>query len=256
MKIIRNIQEWINIRRNISFKAQIGFVPTMGCLHKGHLSLIKKSIARNDINIVSIFVNPIQFNDQKDYESYPRILDKDIELLKNLKVDFVFIPLEKELYLNNQFNIVSDHPLSKILEGKFRRGHFNGMLTIVLKLLLLTKPNNAYFGEKDYQQYVLIKEMAKHYFIDTKIIVCSTIRDKYKLPKSSRNNNLSNAEIKTARRFAQVFHNNIKMNIEEMQSKLFDAGIDIEYLQKVHNRIFIAVKIGHTRLIDNVIIEA
>ena len=205
MKIVQDIQEWKNYRQNFDSKSQVGFVPTMGCLHEGHSSLIKESIRNNDITIVSIFVNPIQFNDPKDYESYPRILDQDITLLEKLKVDFIFLPAKEDLYLDNLFNIKSEHPLSKILEGKSRPGHFNGMLTIVLKLLLLIKPHNAYFGEKDYQQYVLINEMTKAYLIDTNIISCPTIRDKDGLPKSSRNNNLSVLEKEIAKNLQEYF---------------------------------------------------
>ena len=254
MKIIYDIQEWKNYRRNFDSRSQIGFVPTMGCLHEGHLSLIKKSKKDNNITVASIFVNPIQFNDPKDYENYPRLLDEDIALLKKLKVDFVLIPKKEDLYLDNLFNIVSAHPFSKILEGKFRPGHFNGVLTVVLKLLLLIKPHNAYFGEKDYQQYSLISEMVKSYFIETNIVACSTARDKHGLPGSSRNNNLSTSDKEIAKKFAKIFHSNINIGIKEIQQKLLDEGIYIEYLCKAHNRIFVAVKIGSTRLIDNLIV--
>ena len=254
MKIIYDIQEWQSHRQKLETNLQIGFVPTMGCLHEGHLSLIKNSIKNNEKTFSSIFVNPIQFNDPKDYENYPRLLEKDLALLKKLKVDFVLIPTKEDLYLDNLFNIVSAHPFSKILEGKYRPGHFNGVLTVVLKLLLLIKSHNAYFGEKDYQQYSLISEMVKSYFIETNIVACSTARDKHGLPGSSRNNNLSTSDKEIAKKFAKIFHSNINMDIKEVQQKLLDEGIHIEYLQKIHNRIFVAVKIGNTRLIDNIIV--
>src|SRR3990167_8680513 len=164
MKIINNIKEWKKIRGNLSDDLKIGFVPTMGCLHQGHASLIKNSVSQNDITVLSIFVNPTQFNDPSDYQHYPKTVDDDIELARQLNVDYVITPDAEGMYPNgNQIQLITDHPFSTIMEGHYRPGHFNGVLTVVMKLLMLIRATKIYFGEKDYQQYFLVNELSKKY---------------------------------------------------------------------------------------------
>lgn len=165
----------------------IGFVPTMGALHNGHISLIKRAKFENDIVIASIFVNPIQFNNKEDLQKYPRTLSEDVCLLQESGCDLVFTPTENEMYPspdNRTFNFDS---LDTLLEGKFRPGHFNGVAIIVSKLFEILKPDKAYFGEKDFQQLLIIKTMVKKMNLSVEIIPCTTIREADGLAMSSRN---------------------------------------------------------------------
>lgn len=254
MKIINEIKEWQDIRKNLSANLKIGFVPTMGCLHNGHMSLVEKSTQQNDITVLSIFVNPTQFNDPVDYEKYPRMYDEDIKLAEQFKVDYILMPNSQDMYPNgNYIYFFTEHPLAKIFEGACRPNHFNGMLTVVMKLLMLVLPNNAYFGEKDYQQYCLIEEMVKNYFLKTNIILCPTVREVSGLPYSSRNKRLSFNDRKLAEKFSAVLYSYCEhLNINEIKTKLSALGIQIDYVDEYMDRLFVAVRIGSIRLIDNV----
>ena len=183
----------------------VGFVPTMGALHQGHISLIEKCRNENDITICSIFVNPIQFNNKEDFEKYPIIIDKDIDILKEAKCDVLFCPSVNEMYPEGEEIKTFDFGyLDKILEGKFRTGHFNGVAVVVEKFFNIIQPNHAYFGEKDFQQLVIIKEIVEKLNLSVKIISCPIVRETDGLAMSSRNVRLSVDERKTAPMIFQI----------------------------------------------------
>ena len=229
---------------------QVGFVPTMGALHEGHLALVKEAKKECPQVVVSIFVNPTQFNDPNDLKHYPRNLESDCQLLKEAGVDVVFAPDPTEIY-NDDFRYrVSESQISQILCGPFRPGHFEGVLTVVLKLLQIVNPKKAYFGEKDYQQLVLIKEMAKAFFLPCEIIGCPTIREADGLALSSRNLRLSPQERENAAlMFKALTHSK---NIDETKQALSTAGFKVDYVEEHWGRRFAAAYLGNVRLIDNV----
>ena len=170
----------------------IGFVPTMGALHEGHLTLVRKGAVENDICVVSIFVNPTQFNDKNDLKKYPRTLEKDIELLESVDGTVVlFAPVEKEIYPEPDTRFFDFGRLDKVMEGKFRSGHFNGVAQVVSRLFDIVKPDKAYFGEKDFQQLAIIREMVQQLHIPVKIVGCSIVREEDGMALSSRNARLS-----------------------------------------------------------------
>lgn len=249
MKIISKTKEMIELRKKL--KGKIGFVPTMGALHEGHISLVKRSVNENDITAVSIYVNPTQFNDPNDLKNYPKTIEKDIELLKKHKTDIVFTPNYKEIYPDNYTYRITETSISKILCGRFRPGHFDGVLTVVMKLLNIIKPHKAYFGYKDFQQYLLIKGMVKAFFIDSQIIGCPTVREKDGLAKSSRNMLLG----ELSRKKAPLIYKTIKdTSISDKEAKkiLENEGFEVDYIETLWGRRFAAARIGGIRLIDNV----
>lgn len=193
----------------------IGFVPTMGAFHDGHLSLIRRAVKENDYTVVSIFVNPIQFSPGEDLETYPRDLEGDLERSKKEGVDLVFTPSAKEMYEEGHSTYVEVKGLSDKLCGPYRPGHFKGVATIVLKLFNLIKPKRAYFGLKDYQQYQIIRRMVSDLNLDIEIIGCPIVREKDGLAMSSRNLYLSNEE----RKAATILYETLKYG-----QKLFDEG--------------------------------
>lgn len=263
-----------NLKKN-NFK--IGLVPTMGALHKGHISLVERSIKENDYSIVSIFINPAQFNNKKDLKSYPKNLTKDCNYLDSISSDIIiFAPDINDIYDNNlsvkKFNF---YGLDKFMEGKYRKGHFNGVATIVSYLFRLVKPNNAYFGEKDFQQLRIIQQLVIDNNIPVNVIGCETIREKDGLALSSRNIKLSKHYRKIASKVYEVINyariNFASMSLVEIYTyvdKFFDniSEIKLEYFtiaeskflqpvkEKMKNkqyRAFIAVKLDGVRLIDN-----
>ncbi len=263
-----------NLKKN-NFK--IGLVPTMGALHKGHISLVERSIKENDYSIVSIFINPAQFNNKKDLKSYPKNLTKDCNYLDSISSDIIiFAPEINDIYDNNlsvkKFNF---YGLDKFMEGKYRKGHFNGVATIVSYLFRLVKPNNAYFGKKDLQQLRIIQQLVIDNNIPVNVIGCETIREKDGLALSSRNIKLSKHYRKIASKVYEVI-NYVRINFASMSlveiytyvEKFFDniSEIKLEYFtiaeskflqpvkEKMKNkqyRAFIAVKLDGVRLIDN-----
>ena len=249
MQIIDNIAQWQALRKTIDGGIHLGFVPTMGNLHIGHLSLIQASQQENDQTIVSLFVNPTQFNNKDDFIHYPRTLENDLQQLREAKVDYCLIPTEEAMYPEGYRYHIEENKLAQILEGSYRPGHFNGVLTVVMKLLQLVRPNNAYFGEKDYQQFELIRNMAAAFFLDIQIKSCPTIREKSGLAYSSRNNRLSPSERTQAEAFAQLFHQ--EKPCDEIKKQLEERGIEVDYLEEYSGRRFAAVYIGKIRLIDN-----
>ena len=188
MEIIRIPRFMQDISKNYIVRGKtIGFVPTMGALHEGHLSLVRRSKEENDITVVSIFVNPIQFGPKEDFNQYPRDIDGDSEKLKKEGVDILFLPGKAHIYPEDFLTHIEVDKLSDRLCGAFRPGHFRGVATVVAKLLSIVKPVRAYFGQKDYQQTVIIKRMAGDLNMDIDIVVCRTIREKDGLAMSSRN---------------------------------------------------------------------
>jgi pantoate--beta-alanine ligase len=176
----------------------VGLVPTMGALHQGHMSLVERARAENDFVVVTIFVNPTQFNDPSDLDHYPRTLDQDLELLRQLEADLVFVPSVKEMYPEEETRTFDLGGLDKVMEGKHRPGHFNGVAQIVSKLFLLIRPHRAYFGQKDFQQLVIIRKLVELLKINLTIVSCPIIREKDGLAMSSRNTRLSKEERKLA----------------------------------------------------------
>lgn len=249
MQLFHNLDEWQKFRSTIPHNKTIGFVPTMGNLHAGHASLFTQSINENDYTVSSLFVNPTQFNNHDDYQNYPRTVEHDIELMKTLGVDYCLLPEEKSIYKDGYQFQIHENKLCQLMEGQHRPGHFNGVLTIVMKLLNLTRPTKAYFGEKDYQQYLLIKEMVTAFFMAIEIIPCPTIRENSGLAFSSRNNRLTPEQKQLAERFAQVFHQH--QSCAQIIQELNTFGILVEYIEEHFGRRFAAVKIGEIRLIDN-----
>jgi len=277
MKIFENKADLIFEINSLKQQSKtIGFVPTMGALHKGHISLITISKNNNDITIASIFVNPTQFNDKKDYQRYPRILSDDLKMLEKAGCDIVFTPSEEEMYPeadNRQFDFGN---LDKVMEGKFRPGHFRGVALIVSKLFDIVTPDKAYFGEKDFQQVTVLKHLTTIMRYPIEIVSCPIIREHDGLAMSSRNMLLTKEErehvslisktLFEAREIAK------KLNVEETKNWVIqqinsDSLLKVEYfeivndvnLESIHdwsqnnNKVgCIAVHVGNIRLIDNV----
>ena len=228
----------------------IGFVPTMGALHRGHLSLIERARTDNDRVVVSIFVNPTQYDDPKDLEEYPRTLEADLVAAETAGADLAFCPDNDEIYFDSYRYRVTETQASRELEGAHRAGHFDGVLTVVLKLFEIVRPNQAYFGEKDWQQYELVRDMAKALFLDVQVVSCPIVREPDGLAMSSRNVHLGPDE----RRLAPTFHRVLASGrpVEEMRRELEAAGLEVDYVERRGGRVLGAVRLGKVRLIDNV----
>ena len=254
----------------------VGLVPTMGSLHKGHLSLIKKAVSENEQVVVTIYVNPTQFNDINDLKKYPRNLESDIHKLRNYKNIFIYSPTDKDLYQEVVSKNYDLDNLDKILEGKFRPGHFSGVATIVEKMFDLFNPDNAYFGEKDFQQLSIIKTMVKKLGIKVNIISCETIREADGLAMSSRNENMTKGERLIAGKIykflikAKELCKNKKIdkipvsmideinNLKNCKLEYFEIANLSKYsssLMDEGDRIFIACWVGKTRIIDNITLK-
>ena len=253
MKILKSIAEIRAYRK--AGASSVGFVPTMGALHSGHCSLVERSRNETDLTIVSVYVNPTQFNNASDLANYPETLTVDLQLLKASGVSAVFIPTYELLYPDDYAYEVDEKHFSRELCGENRPGHFTGVLTVVMKLLNLVKPQKAYFGEKDFQQLSLVKGMAKAFFLDTEIIGCPTVREDDGLAMSSRNLNLRSCDRRKARLFSSLLKNAM-LSDEHIQTRLRIAGFEVEYVVTKRGRRFGAVVMGGpsapVRLIDNV----
>ena len=228
----------------------LGLVPTMGALHEGHLSLVRRAADENDVVAVSVFVNPTQFDDPEDLKRYPRDFEEDRILLESAGTDLVFYPEAEDMYADGYRYKVTEVENSLLLEGAHRGGYFDGVLTVVLKLLNITGADRAYFGEKDWQQFNLIRGMAKAFFLDTEIIPCSLVREDDGLAMSSRNARLTPAE----RELAPAFHRILagSGSPETKLARLEEAGFAVDYVEEREGRILGAVHLGKVRLIDNV----
>lgn len=258
------------------FNKKIGLVPTMGAIHEGHLELINKSLKVSEVTVVSIFLNPIQFSKKEDLNNYPKTESHDIKVLTKKNVDLIFIPNQKDMYPPDFSTYIYLKKFNNILCGKRRKEHFSGVSTVVLKLFSLVKPTAAFFGEKDYQQLVIIKKLVKDLNFSIKIYSIKTVRDKRGLALSSRNKLLSEEEKIKASKINSTLNkisinaiNNNKETFSDIKKILNSHGINkIEYLEirdetflELFNseyknirkyRVFLAVKIGKVRLIDNI----
>lgn len=250
--VLESVAKWHVLQQHLSLENKtIGFVPTMGNLHAGHQSLLQRAKQENTISILSIFVNPTQFDNPDDLTKYPRTLSQDLALAETLDVDYVLLPNYDELYRDSYRYRVTESALSHRMEGQHRHGHFDGVLTIVMKLLLLIKPTQAYFGEKDFQQLQLVSDMTKAFFINTKIVACPTIRDQNGLALSSRNSRLTPEQYKLAIQFPKLLAAT-KTEIE-IKLALEQLGFVVDYIEEFQGRRYGAVKLGTVRLIDNIL---
>jgi len=268
MLIFKSINK---LNKEVNFKANIGFVPTMGALHKGHISLIHRSKGKCKKTLVTIFINPSQFNKKNDFKKYPRTLAKDIKILKKLKVDYLLLPNTKDIYKDKKSMKIKLNKKSMILCAKYRPGHFEGVLAVINQLLKKIKAKYIFLGEKDYQQVYLIRKFVEKNF-NTKVISCKTIRIKNSLALSSRNLLLSKQNVSKAIYIALLlkklfkslksnFNNKDKINI--ITKKITEKGAKVEYLElrnknnltkkynKFNFKIFISYYIQGVRLIDN-----
>lgn len=250
MKQFDDIAAWRVFRQQDDFlKKQMGFVPTMGNLHDGHVSLLKRARNENDIVVLSIFVNPTQFNDSNDLSQYPRTLVADRDIAEREKVDYLLVPTFEAMYPDQYQYRIQENTISQQLCGLFRPGHFEGMLTVVMKLLQLVKPTNLYMGEKDYQQAILVKKMCEAFFLDTNIVFCETIRDEDGVALSSRNQRLSVEQRKKAAVFARLLSEISDLSV--LEKRLSETGLTVEYLETWMSRRLAAIRMGDIRLIDN-----
>jgi len=272
MKVINTVEEF----RSLNIEESIGFVPTMGALHSAHMSLIERSTKENKQTVVSIFVNPTQFNDPKDLEVYPRPLQDDLDKCEQAGVDFVFIPDVNTMYFDDEVLLETPEFLGNILEGACRPGHFNGVLRVVLKLFNIIRANKVYFGRKDAQQLAVISKMVNDLFIDVEIVPCELIRETDGLAMSSRNTLLSSDERQTAlylsrslfkaKELIDTGEKNID-EIKQVMNKILFETTKIEYISIISRDfkeidmvipdktiILIAAFVGKTRLIDNILV--
>lgn len=278
MEIFQKIKDYKNFIFKFKNKS-IGFVPTMGALHDGHLSLLKRARIENDILVLSIFVNPIQFGANEDFNQYPRTLENDILLAKNSGVDIVFAPLNEEMYPSKLFTFVEVENISSGLCSLSRPNHFRGVTTVVSKLFNIIMPNRSYFGQKDYQQFLIINKMVEDLNFNTEIVLCETVRESDGLAMSSRNKYLSYDERKKVVCLFQALSkaeslikngvtdvNSIKKEMLEIIKNVtvdyifIGNGFTLESMESLENykgRLLIAgaIYIGKTRLIDNFIVE-
>jgi pantoate--beta-alanine ligase len=261
MKVISKRRDLIALRKKLKAK-RIGFVPTMGALHAGHISLVKRAVKDCDFVFASIFVNPTQFGPSEDFSKYPRPREQDLKLLKEAGCDAVFAPLSgKEVYPRLDETSLKARPsLSGILCGRFRPGHFDGVVTVVRKLFAWVNPTHAYFGEKDYQQVQVIKAMVEDLELPVKIVPCKTIREKNGLAMSSRNSYLSAEKKNAAARLYEVLSS--ASSPEKAQELLVRDGFDVQYLEVWNStltekwagpkgRWLVAAYFEGVRLIDN-----
>lgn len=274
---ISNLQDTIKVLKNDG--KRIGFVPTMGALHQGHIELVKKSVRENDFTVVSIFVNPIQFNNKEDFKSYPRNLKDDLTKLISTGCNIVFTPYENEMYPEKVSEVFNFGHLESVMEGSFRPGHFNGVAIVVKKLFEIVQPYNAYFGEKDYQQLLIIRELVKQYSIPVNIVSHPIVREEDGLAMSSRNLRLSVDERAIApyifKTLIRAKDNSYNMSLNELKNWVVNeiqtiSKFKLEYFEildadnlnyidewKDAEKIIgcIAVYLGSVRLIDNIFLK-
>ncbi len=281
MEIANNTESILRIRNSKEMRdTKIGFVPTMGALHQGHVSLVKMSVLENDITIVSIFVNPRQFNNNDDFKKYPVTYEKDIKLLEEAGCSIVFVPQNSDIYNNYDGVDVDFGGLDKLYEGEFRPGHFKGVVDIVYRLFDLIKPTKAYFGQKDFQQLAIVKRLVEYKGLNVDIVSCPIVREKSGLAMSSRNELLSSQQRENASviyqtmkmikekiqigdftsEYTSLFHDEIK-KIPEMEPEycVFCHPETLKEIKKIKkNTVFVmcvAVWCAKVRLIDNIILE-
>lgn len=274
VETIENLHAYLAAAR--SEGKSIGLVPTMGALHEGHASLVKRSVEENDVTVVSVFVNPTQFNDKGDLERYPRTLDADCALLSSLGTDCVFAPSVEEVYPEPDTRVFDFAPLDKVMEGVYRPGHFNGVAQIVSKLFMYVEPTRAYFGEKDFQQLAIIREMVRQQGFALEIVGCPIVREADGLALSSRNTLLTPEQRVTALAISKALFASVKFaddhSLSETKQMVEQAiadteGLELEYFEVVDGNTLqpvstwdeadyivgcITVYCGKVRLIDNI----
>jgi pantoate--beta-alanine ligase len=280
MQVITSIEKMQDYANNLRHEGKtIGFVPTMGAIHEGHLALIKQARKESDVLVVSIFINPIQFGEGEDYERYPRNFERDKQLLEEEGVDIIFYPTVEKMYKKSYLTYVNVEKLSEYLCGKYRKNHFRGVATVICKLFNIVKPHKAYFGEKDYQQSLIIKKLVEDLNYDIKIEVLPTVRNQEGLAFSSRNLYLTEAESKKAtiiykalNKAKAMLNSNLK-DVKLIKAELIpliqQEGLTVQYLEicdpetlepleKVEDKALIAIAayLGNTRLIDNIVWKA
>lgn len=252
MRVFDSLEDWRSWRAGIT--RPVGFVPTMGALHRGHLSLLQRSLADNPVTVASIYVNPTQFNNPDDLEKYPRTDEQDLAMLQDAGVDAVWYPAYTQLYPDNYRYRLVETDLSARFCGAHRPGHFDGVLTVVLKLLNVVAPQRAYFGEKDYQQLSLIRGMVEAFMLPVDIIGCPTVRDPDGLALSSRNLRLSKQQRQLAPELYRII--SCAKDTDSARLALNEAGFKVDYVQDFTDdqgvRRLAAVELGDVRLIDNV----
>jgi pantoate--beta-alanine ligase len=249
--VVDDLSAWRRQRHDqLRARLTLGLVPTMGALHDGHRSLVRRARSENDLTMVSIFVNPTQFDDPADLTRYPRTLEADLALLRGEGVDFVLRPRDADLYADRYRYRVTEVERSTELEGAQRPGHFDGVLTIVMKLLQIAQADRAYFGEKDWQQLTLVRGLVDAFFVPTAIVGCPTVREPDGLALSSRNRRLTAAERQHAPRFHQVLAS--AGSADAASRELRSSGFDVDYVEERDGRRLGAVRLGGVRLIDNV----
>ena len=269
------LTEWVKQAKTAG--KSLGFVPTMGALHQGHLALIQQAKKENDLVVCSIFVNPIQFNNPEDLKKYPRTLEADLEQLRSIHCDVVFCPDEKEMYPDPEVKVYDFGTLDKVMEGRYRQGHFNGVAIVVKKLFDIAEPHRAYFGRKDYQQLQIIKALVKKEKLAVEVVSCPTVREVDGLAMSSRNSRLTPSQRQEAGKIYKVLQAARKMYpensiaaIEKWAKEEIDASpeLAVEYFNIVDAETLLpasedqpntrlvacaAVFAGQVRLIDNLL---
>ncbi|MDN5338849.1 MAG: pantoate--beta-alanine ligase [Thermotogaceae bacterium] len=280
MKVIEKINDMKKISKDLILNGKsIGFVPTMGYLHEGHLSLVRKARKENEIVVVSIFVNPTQFGPNEDFDKYPRDTDRDLKLLQNENVDFVFMPSAEEMYPEGYATYVIVERLTEVLCGKSRPGHFRGVATVVTKLFNIVKPTRAYFGQKDAQQFRVLKRMVEDLNMDVEMVEAPIVRESDGLAMSSRNVylspeerkqavalfetlNLAKKAIENGERDAEKVKKLMRENISKYDKVIIDYieivdEKNLTPLSKIEGKVLIAIAafVGKARLIDNIIVE-
>jgi pantoate--beta-alanine ligase len=276
MKVIQTIAEMRQARQEIS--GPVGFVPTMGYLHEGHLALVRRAKVENAVTVVSIFVNPTQFGPREDFKSYPRDLDRDLKVLEPF-TDIVFVPSDAEMYPENYATWVTVKDITDVLEGAARPGHVTGVTTVVIKLFNIVQPTKAYFGQKDAQQLAVIKKMVQDLDMNLEVVACPTVREADELAMSSRNTYLDQKQ----RRAAPVLYRALLLAKELAEKGEWDTTLlrkemtdtikkeplaQIDYISVADNvtlkelhrlklpaLVSLAVRFGRTRLIDNIVLE-
>lgn len=241
MKVISNIQQLREcLAKYRKAGRSVGLVPTMGALHEGHASLVRRSVEENDVTVVSIFLNPTQFNDPKDLERYPRTLEADCLLLEQCRADIAFAPSVKEIYPEPDTRQFSYPPTDSVMEGAMRPGHFNGVCQIVSKLFMYVEPDRAYFGEKDYQQIAVIRRMADDLGFKSEIVPCPVVRQSDGLALSSRNTLLTAKERKTAANIYRIMNESRTLGLSVQQTHDFVVeeinkidGLEVQYFSIV-----------------------
>ncbi|AOS44777.1 Pantothenate synthetase [Lacunisphaera limnophila] len=250
MRVHHQLPEWQAVRAGAAYAGKsVGFVPTMGALHAGHRALLARARADSDRVVLSIFVNPTQFNDPADLEKYPRTLEADLRLAEGL-VDDVIVPPAAALYPDSYAYRVTEDKFSRELEGAHRPGHFDGVLTVVLKLLNVVRPRRAYFGEKDWQQLQLVDGMVRALLLPVEIVPCPTERDPDGLALSSRNRRLSPRARAHAAQFPAILRS--ARSAADSSAALEAAGFGVDYVADRDGRRLGAVRLENVRLIDNV----